>query len=147
MPPKLSQCDTIRVLKERLMVMGVAAYNRGSKSIREDIDRELQGKDFSHVGIENRLTLALENIKVLEVELEKAKKAYQRRNAELNVVKEELYETRKNLEIHRGLTKTAFESMEHYRQKHLILSQIVRNELSSEQYHEARQVIKDQYGI
>lgn len=80
--------------------MGIAAYNRGTKAIRSQIDREVQENQGSGLqdridGMQATIDRLKSELAAKEQELDRARRAYNLRCSEKAALKEELAELRK----------------------------------------------------
>jgi predicted nucleic acid-binding Zn-ribbon protein len=126
------------------------SYNRGSNAIKQQIDAEVKQSNFNKADeiragrMIDRMNaemarLESENMR-LNVELEKARNAYDRRVAELMVLKDDLRDSER-LGVH--LTETCSsltQSLMDSRKGHAKLTAVMKTALTPEQYHSAREV-------
>lgn len=135
--------------------MSSKSYNRGSAQIREQIDREqgqrrytkheevLAGRIYDATMASQLRTIEAqeERIKELEAKLAEAEETVKLQAADLDLLRYDLLAAEQrisHLESWQSVYRTA---MEGHREKHYILSQVVRAGLTPERYRELRELV------
>jgi len=137
--------------------MGSAAYNRGSKRIREEISQELTGsarlreERLAKHNFINASLLQSKKIEEQEAELEamrqeltEAKEKVRLQEAELTMLRTDIEATRRHSENMDNLRRVYLREMEAHKEKHQILSDIIRLALTPDQYHQYREIVRGQ---
>lgn len=123
--------------------MSNKSYNRGTEVIRRDVDHKINKADEVRAGrILDRMNADMERLEKenqsLKAELERARSAYHRRNAELGVLKEELCAQQEANKSQHEAYISCFKALCDERKGHQKLTAVMRLALTPEQYHEAR---------
>lgn len=135
--------------------MSSKSYNRGSAQIREQIDREQTGRrytkreevlagrvyDAAMAGQIKTIEEQEAKIKELETRLAEAEEQVKLKQADLNLVRYELDAAQKHI-AHLIEWQEAYRAaMEGHKEKHHILSQVIRVGLTPGRYHELHELV------
>lgn len=131
--------------------MSNKSYNRGTEVIRRDTDRKvfskreeiLAGRMLDKMNADMQ-RLEEENA-ALKTELQRAKSAYQRRCAEVDVLKEEIKTVTSSEESTHALYMSCVQALTNSRKGHEKLTAVMKTALTPEQYHDARTRAADAY--
>lgn len=123
--------------------MSNKSYNRGTEVIRQSIQADFTKKEEVRAGrILDKMNADMERLEkeneALKTELEKARAAYHRRCAELEVTKEELRAQQESNKREHEAYVSCFNALCDSRKGHQKLTAVMQLALSPEQYHEAR---------
>lgn len=137
--------------------MGGAAYNRGSKRIREEISQELAGSARlreERLAVHNAVNASLlqsqkiekqeAELEALRQELAEAKEKVRLQEAELTMLRVDIESARKHSENMDNLRRVYLRETEAHKEKHQILSDIIRLALTPDQYHQYREIVRNQ---
>lgn len=119
--------------------MGIKAQNRGNEVIRRSFDKPAEvraGRILDKMNADMQ-RLEQEN-EVIKAELERAKSAYHRRTAEVEVLKEEIATLTKSKKSTHDLYVACVQSLIDSRKGHQKLTAVMQTALTPEQYHDAR---------
>lgn len=119
--------------------MSNKSYNRGTEVIRRSFDR----KEEVRAGrILDQMNSDMERLErengSLKAELEKARAAYHRRNAELAALKDEFRQVREAEKINHDNYVVLYTALCDEQKGHQKLTAVMKTALTPEQYHEAR---------
>lgn len=136
--------------------MGPAAYNRGSKRIREEISQELTGSarlreerlakhNFMNVTLlqEKKIEEQEAEIETLRQQLVEAKEKARLQEAELTMLRSDIEAALRHSENMDNLRRVYLREMESHKEKHQILSDIIRLALTPDQYHQYREIVRN----
>jgi uncharacterized coiled-coil protein SlyX len=134
--------------------MGNSAYNRGSKRIREEISQELAGSARlreERLAVHNAVNASLlqaQKIEAQEAKIEElrqhlteAQEKVRLQEAELTMLRDDIKATQRHAENMDNLRRVYLKEMEAHKEKHQILSDIIRLALTPEQYHQYREIV------
>jgi predicted nucleic acid-binding Zn-ribbon protein len=119
--------------------MGIKAQNRGNEAIRRSFDKKEEVRAGRMIDAMNAdmTRLQAEN-ETLKAELERARSAYHRRNAEVEVLKEELHTIEAAHKSAHNLFVSCAQALADTRKGHQKLTAVMMTALTPEQYHDAR---------
>jgi septal ring factor EnvC (AmiA/AmiB activator) len=133
--------------------MGIAAYNRGTRVIAQQIAREQaeHQEEFGYqIAAENKIREQSERIKLLEMELNKvqremkrAQKAYHCRGVMIQVLKEEVTVLNRRVERIKSFSAVRQEKLEIVCKAYKKLRQILKLALIPEQYHHYLEIVEE----
>jgi predicted nucleic acid-binding Zn-ribbon protein len=119
--------------------MSIKAYNRGTKVVRRSFDKKEEVRAGRMIDAMNAdmARLQREN-EALKTELERARSAYHRRNAEVGVLKEEIATLQASNKSSHDLYISCAQALVDSRKGHQKLTAVMQTTLTPEQYHDAR---------
>jgi predicted nucleic acid-binding Zn-ribbon protein len=126
--------------------MSNKSYNRGTEVIRRSFDKKeevLAGRNLDKMNADmNRLERENENLKA---ELERARSGYQRRNAEVEVLKEENRTLQASNKAEHDRFMDMVQALTDSRKGHQKLTAVMKLALTPEQYHQYREAAAEIY--
>lgn len=130
--------------------MSIKAYNRGTEVIRREIDQEISKADEIRAGrILDKMNADMERIEkeneTLKADLARAREAYQRRCAEIAVLKEELSTANENTQAEHLRFMDCAAALDNSRKGHEKLTAVMKLALTPEQYHQYRAAAAEVY--
>ena len=126
--------------------MSNKSYNRGNEVIRRSFDKKEEIRAGRMIDAMNAdmARLQAEN-ETLKKELERARSACQRRNAETEVLKEEIAALQDSNKSSHNLYVSLFKALVDSRKGHEKLTAVMKIALTPEQYHQYREAAAEVY--
>jgi predicted nucleic acid-binding Zn-ribbon protein len=119
--------------------MGIKAQNRGDEVIRRSFDKKEEIRAGRMIDAMNAdMTRLQSENETLKAELERARSAYHRRNAEAEVLKEEITTLRASNKSSHDLYVSLSQALIDSRKGHQKMTAVMMTALTPEQYHDAR---------
>jgi septal ring factor EnvC (AmiA/AmiB activator) len=130
--------------------MGSAAYRRGSKLVREqiDVDQAANQPSALKVAIEaqsQQFAEAKAKVEKLETDLLTVRNAYARRNAEAKALKLEIQELRAEVKRLQEVDANQSKRLKEMRRRWLVASGVLRNQFSSEDIDRMKEEVYQQH--
>jgi predicted nucleic acid-binding Zn-ribbon protein len=133
-------------IQKRNYQMSIKSYNRGTEAIRRSFDKKDEvraGRMLDKMNADmHRLEAENANLKA---ELEKARSAYQRRNAEVGVLKEEVSALEASNKSEHSRYMDCVQALIDSRKGHQKLTAVMKLALTPDQYHQYRQAAAEVY--